>query len=326
MDRLIPQVFWLLIFVAAVQLASAKMYRWTDAEGNTYYSDKIPSEAIKGSHAVINKRGLTTDYRGAATTEEEYARDLELKRLQAEQQKELERQQEKDQVLLKSFRSEDDIILSRDGKLSTYDTQIRIAYNNIQRLKRRLGQQQQYAATIERKGKKVDSKTLRSIEITHKEIKSNYEAILRQEHDKELIEKRYSDDLNRFRQLTNIQNINLVRVKAIEGAKNKNMLVETAIRCKDEAHCESLWDKALSYGKAHATTPVHTDSERIFMTMPAHTSDDISITVSRIRPDEKDNDVIFMDVQCKITAAHQTWCRTPEAQKIRDGFRAAMAQ
>ena len=326
MDRLIARIFWLLIFVAAAQLASAKMYRWTDEEGNTHYSDKIPSEAIKGSHALINKRGLTIDTREPATTDEEYARNLELKRLQAEQQKELERQQAKDQVLLKTFRSEDDIILSRDGKLSTYDTQIRLAYNNIQRLKKRLGQQQEYAATIERKGKKVDAKTLRSIEITHQEIKSNYETILRQEHDKERIEKRYNDDLDRFRQLTEIQNINLVQVNAIEGAKNKNMLVETAIRCEDEAHCESLWDKALSYGKAHATTPVHTDTERIFMTMPAVKSGDISITVSRIRPDKKENDVIFMDVQCKMTVAHETWCRTPEAQKIRDGFKAAMAQ
>lgn len=326
MDRLIHQALWLLALVVAVQLASAKMYRWTDEEGNTYYSDKIPSDAIKGSHAVINKRGLTTDYRGAARTEEEYARDLELKRLQAEQQKELERQQAKDRVLLKSYRSEDDIILSRDGTLSTYDTQIRIVYDNIQRLKRRLAQQQQYAAKIERKGKKVDPKTLRTIEITHQEIKSSYESILRQEHDKELIEKKYAEDLERFRKLTEIQNINLTRFKAIEGAKNTNILVETAVRCEDEAHCKSLWDKALSYGKANATTPIHTDSERIFMTMPAVTSDDISITVSRIRPDKKDNDVIFMDVQCKKTVANETWCRTPEAQKIRDGFKAAVAQ
>mgnify|MGYP001819192981 FL=1 len=326
MYRLIPQVFWLLIFVAVAQLASAKMYRWTDEEGNTHYSDKIPGDAIKGSHALINKRGLTVDTRGAATTDEEYARNLELKRLQAEQQKELERQRAKDQVLLKTFRSEDDIILSRDGKLSTYDTQIRLAYNNIQRLKKRLGQQQQYAAKIERKGKKIDAKTLRGIENTHQEIKNNYEIILRQEHDKERIEKRYADDLKRFRQLTEIQNINMVRVESTEAAKSKNILVETAIRCEDEAHCENLWDKALNYGKAHATTPVHTDTERIFMTMPAVASDDISITVSRIRPDEKDNDVIFMDVQCKKTVAHETWCRTPEAQKIRDGFRPAMAQ
>jgi len=324
--RLIHQIFWLLVFVAAVQLASAQMYRWTDEEGNTHYSDKIPSDAIKGSHALINKRGLTVDTRGAATSEEEYARNLELMRLQAEQQKELERQRAKDRVLLNTFRSEDDIILSRDGKLSTYDTQIRIAYTNIRRLKNRLGQQQEYAALLERKGKKVDAKTKRNIELTHQEIQSNYETILRQEHDKERIEEKYADDLNRFRRLVQMQNINMAQAETIEATRNQNMLVETAIRCEDEAHCKDLWNKALGYGKANATTPVHTDTEGFFMTMPAIKSDDISITVSRIRPDKKGNDVIFMDVQCKKNVAYQTSCTTAEAQKIRDGFKAAVAQ
>ncbi len=326
MDRFILPALSLLIFVATAQPALAKMYRWTDEEGNTHYSDKIPSDAIKRSYSTVNKRGLITDHRDAATTEEEYARRLELKRLQAEQQKELERQQEKNQVLLKTFRTEDDIILSRDGTLSTYDAQIRIVYGNIQRLKKRLAQQQQYAAKTERKGKKIDSKTLQGIENSHQEIKSSYEFILRQEHDKERIEKKYASDLERFRKLTAIKNISLVRIKTIESAGNTNMLVETAIRCEDDEHCESLWDKALAYGKAQATTPVHTDSNRIFMTMPAVKGEDISITVSRIRPNKKGKEVIFMDVQCKKNVAHETWCKSPQAKKIRDGFKAAVAQ
>lgn len=326
MDRFIPAVLSLLILVAVAQPALAKMYRWTDEEGNTHYSDKIPGDAIKRSHSTINKRGLTIDHKDAATTEEEYARSQELKRLQAEQQKELKRQQEKNQVLIKTYRSEDDIILSRDGTLSTYDTQIRIVYDNIQRLKRRLAQQQEYAANIERKGKKIDRKTRQGMENTHQEIKSSYESILRQEHDKERVEKKYASDLERFRKLTAIKNINLIPIKTIESAGSTNMLVETAIRCEDDKQCESLWDKALAYGKAHATTPVHTDSNRIFMTMPAIKMEDISITVSRIRPDKKGKEVIFMDVQCKKNVAHETWCKSPEAKIIRDGFKAAVAQ
>jgi hypothetical protein len=326
MDRFIAPALSLLIFSAAAQPDSAKMYRWIDEEGNTQYSDKISTEAVRRPHSTISKGGRTIGTTGAARTEEEYARDLELKRLQAEQHKELQRQQAKEQVLLRTFRTEDDIILSRDGTLSTYDTQIHIVYENIQRLKKRLAQLQQYAAKLERQGKQVDSKTRQGIESTHQEIKSNYEFILRQEHDKERIENKYANDLRRFRRLTEIKNINVVRIKTIDSAGNTNMLVETAIRCEDDAHCESLWDKALKYGKAHASTPVYTDSERIFMTMPAVAISDISITVSRIRPDKEGKEVIFMDVQCKKNIAHETWCRTPEAQKIRDGFKPAVAQ
>lgn len=326
MTRYIVPILSVFVFIAAVQPVSARMYRWTDEEGNTHYSDRIPSEAIKGAHYTVNKRGLTTEHREAAKTEEEYARELELKRLQSEQEKELERQQAKDQVLLKSFRSEDDIILSRDGKLSTYDAQIRIVYDNIQRLNKRLAQQQEYAARLERQGKKPDKKTLRGIEMTQEEIKQNYESILRREHDKEKVEEKYAEDLKRFRRLAEIKNINKVRVKSTTITDHSNMLVETAIRCKDEEHCQRVWEKARAYGKANANTRVYTDSKRIFMTTPAAKSGDISITVSRIQPDKKDKDVIFMDVQCKKEIAHDTWCKTPEAQKIRDGFKVAVDQ
>lgn len=326
MDRFISPALSLLIFLAATQPVLAKMYRWTDEEGNTHYSDKIPSEAIKRSHSTINDRGLITERTDAARTDEEYARELEIKRLLAEQQKELERQQAKDQVLLKSFRTEDDIILSRDGTLSTYDTQIRIVYDNIQRLKKRLAQLEQYAANIERKGKKLDRKTMHGIKNSRQEIKNSYESILRQERDKERVEKKYATDLERFRKLKEVRYSTLARIKAIDSAGNVNMLVETAIKCEDDMHCKSLWVKAIAYGKTHATTRVYTDSERIFMTLPAITDNDISITISRIQPYKQGKEIIFLDVQCKKKLANETWCRKPEVQKIRDGFKAAVAQ
>lgn len=316
----------LLLLFAVTPLAQAKMYRWTDAEGNTHYSDKMPGELIDRSHSTINKQGITTDNVESAKSDEEYARELEMKRLRIEQQKELERQQAKDQVLLKTFRTEDDIIHSRNGKLATYDAQIRIVYDNIDRLKQRLANQQQRAAVIERKGRKLDSKTLQGMENTRQEIKGNYESILRQEHDKERIEKKYAADLERFRKLQEIQNSSLAKVDAAGSKGKRNVLIETAIECENEKQCSSLWEKALTYGKTHATTPVYADSARIFMTRPPITDKDISITVSRIRPDKKGREVIFLDVQCKKEVASQTWCKKPEALKIREGFKAAITQ
>jgi len=302
------------------------MYRWTDADGNTHYSDKIPGDAIDRSHSTINQQGITTDTVEPARSDEEYARELEMKRLRIEQQKELERQQAKDRVLLKTFRTEDDIIHSRNGKLATYDAQIRIVYDNIERLKQRLENQQQRAAIIERKGRQLDNKTLQGMINTRQEIKGNYESILRQEHDKERIEKKYAADLARFRKLQEIQNSNLAQVDAAGSKGKDNVLIETAIECENEKQCGSLWEKALAYGKTHATTPVYADSERIFMTKPAVTDEDISITVSRIRPDRKGNEVIFLDVQCKKTVANQTWCKKPVAMEIRKGFKPALTQ
>ncbi len=326
MDRLISLPLLLVVLITAAQPAWAKMYRWTDAEGNTHYSDKIPREAIEGSHSTINQRGLITDTKDAARSAEAYARELEVKRLRAEQQKELERQQAKDRVLLNTFRADDDIILARDGKLASYDAQIRIVYDNINRLKQRLQSQQTRAATTERKGKPLAERTLQGMENTRLEIKGNYESILRQEHDKERIQVKYTTDLERFRKLKEIQNSSLATAAFDDSSGKANVLVETAIECRDDAHCDSLWKKALVYGKSHATTAIYADSSRIFMTRPAVTEQDISITVSRIRPDKKGKEVIFLDVQCKKTIASETWCRKPKAETIRTGFKPAMAQ
>lgn len=316
----------LLVLITATQPAWAKMYRWTDAEGNTHYSDKIPKEAIERTHSTINQRGLITDTKDPARSDEEYARELEVKRLRAEQKKELERQQAKDRVLLNTFRTDDDIILARDGKLASYDAQIRIVYDNINRLKQRLQNQQRRAAATQRKGKALDEKTLRGMQNTRLEIKGNYESILRQEHDKESIETKYTSDLERYRKLKEIQNNSIAAAELDSSTGKANVLVETAIECEDENHCAKLWEKALVYGKRHATTAIYADSGRIFMTRPAVTDKDISITVSRIRPDKKGKEVIFLDVQCKKTVASETWCKKPTAETIRKGFKPTMAQ
>ena len=160
-----------LFFALHAPLEAAKLYKWVDESGKVHYSDKIPPTAITGSHSKLSKEGVTVERRGAAKTPEEIAHEAELKRLREEQQRVLEKQQIKDRVLLNTFRTEDDIILARDGKLATYDAQIRIIYENIDRLKNRLISQQNRAALQERQGRKPDEKTLQGIENTQQEIK-----------------------------------------------------------------------------------------------------------------------------------------------------------
>lgn len=311
---------FLLLSIAVAHTADAKLYRWVDEDGKVHYSDKIPPSAIEKPHAKLDKRGLILEKRGRAKTPEEIAREKERKRLQAEQQRLLEEQKARDRVLLKTFRSEDDIILARDGKLATYDAQIRIAYKNIERLKAWLTTQKKKAADLERGGKKLPKKLATSIKNTRQQIKSNYASILRQEEDKNFIRKKYAADLKRFRELKELTTA-IEQEKESEKRAGYNAIVETVIPCENGIDCDQAWQKAKAYARKHANTPIYVDAERMFMTQPARKQEDLSITVSRLRPEKDQPELIFMDITCRKQVATETWCQKGKARNIRKNFR-----
>jgi len=303
--------------------ASARLYKWVDEQGNIHYSDKLPPSAVRNPHAKLDNRGLVIEKKDRAKTPEEIARDEELKRLREEQKRQLEEQKARDKVLLNTFRSEDDIILARDGKLATYDAQIRIAYTNIERLKAWLETQKRKAAALERKGQKVPTKLLKEIENSRQQIKANYESILRQERDKELIRRKYAEDLARFRELKALKTANLEERREKKD-RDYNTIVETVVVCNHDVDCNAVWERAKAYARQHATTRTYVDTHKMFMTQPPREKSDLSITVSRLHPEADKPEIIFLDVSCKKEVITETWCETEEAQRIRAGFRQAV--
>ncbi len=315
--------FLLLLSLSLTQPVWARLYRWVDEQGHVHYSDKLPPSAVKNPHATLDERGLVVEKTGRAKTPEEIAREKARERLRQQQQKQLEAQKAKDRVLLNTFHSEDDIILARDGKLATYDAQIRIAYTNIERLKAWLETQTKKAADLERKGRKVPTKLLREIENTRQQIKDNYESILRQEKDKQFIRKKYAADLERFRELKALRRATRKK-DSNDSASKYDTIVETVIVCDQKVDCDKVWKKSTAYARHHATTPTYVNTRQMFMTQPPRNKEDLSITVSRLRPEKEKPEIIFLDVTCKKEAFDKTWCETEKAQQIRANFRQAV--
>ncbi len=316
--------FFLALLIAISHSANAKLYKWVDAQGNVQYSDKLPPTAVKKPHEKLDRRGLVIDRTGRAKTPEEIAEEERVKRLREETQRQIAKQQAKDRVLLNSYRSEDDIILARDGKLATIDSQIRITYTNITRLKERLSGYKKKAASLERQGKQISTQLQTGIDNTRKEINDSYASILRQEKDKDTIRSKYAQDLERFRTLSKLKADNRAQVLAETEHKNDDAIVKTVVHCQDTAHCNKLWKKAKAYAKKHATTPVYVDSDKIFITQPPRKNEDLSITASRLRPRKDQPELIFLDIQCRKEVATDTWCKRLEAIKIRENFRTAI--
>ncbi len=299
----------------------AKTYRWTDAQGRIHYSDRVPPEQVERARTRLNKSGLEVEQVKAARTPEEIERERQLERLRAEEQRLIEEQRKRDRVLLRTFRSEDDILMIRDGKLASIDASIQIVRSNIKRLKLQLAEMQRNAANLERQGKKISKNYLKAIDNTRLQLKRSYESIISKEQAKASIEEKYAADLDRFRQL---KHLNAEAPKP--APKQSHTMLETVVTCSDKKQCDTAWKQAEAYLRKHATTRLQMLARNIIMTAAPLKDDDISITISRIRKKEGSGADLFMDLQCKNSPRGRELCDSKQVERIRSGFRAFLQQ
>ena len=138
----------LLIALVAIPAAQAgKLYRWVDEEGNVHYTDQIPADQVDRSRDELSDKGVRTATVPRAKTKEEREEERRVEQLRAEQQRLIEKQQAADRVLLRTFRSQDDIVMAMGGKLAAISVMIKITQGNIRRHQKKLADLQHQAAT-----------------------------------------------------------------------------------------------------------------------------------------------------------------------------------
>jgi hypothetical protein len=178
---------------------------WTNKEGVRECGNTIPPEYAQQETETINERGLVTDVQERAKTKEE----LEQERKQAEEKKRREeeeaarrkKQDAYDRVLLSTFLSEQEIIDSRDRKISAIDGTIEVTRITIDKLDSDLQAERKRAANFERKGKTIPENVQKTISSLERQIADKQSYIASKEQEKKLITEKYAKDLERFREL-----------------------------------------------------------------------------------------------------------------------------
>ncbi len=301
---------------------AAKLYKWVDDEGHTHYSDKVPPTDVKRARARLDEHGVTVDRVDAAKTPEQLRLEEEETRLRKEQERLAKKQHQEDRVLLRTFRSEDDIMMARDGQIQSVDTYIRVTQSNIKRLKRTLAEMQKNAAELELSGQTISSRYLSDIETKRQALKDSYSSIIERENEKNRIRQSVARDLSRFRELKQLAQTNDPLQEASQSYTDALLNV---YNCGNDRDCEQPWQRAKAYLKQHSSTPVKMDGENIIMTGSPVENDDISITVSRIYDRKTNQTLIFMDLQCKDTSQGHALCtRGEKVLRIKENFQAAL--
>jgi hypothetical protein len=181
--------------------AQARMYKWTDAQGNVHYGDRIPPEYAEQEQRRLNEQGVTVEVKERAKTPEELAEERRLAEIKAAEEERRRRQQAQDRILLDTFSNEDEIIMTRDGKLNAIDAIVRVTEDRIESLRSRLTELTTRAANLERGGKVVPDTLHQDIRSARQQIENNQAYIAQKEREQQDIREQYEADIQRFREL-----------------------------------------------------------------------------------------------------------------------------
>lgn len=317
----------IVLFVATCLPAlseAAKLYKWVDEDGHTHYSDKIPPKEAKRARSELDESGVTVDRVDAAKTPEQLLREAEEERLRKEQKRLAEKQRQADRVLLRTFRTEDDILMTRNGQIQAVDTYIRVTRASIKRLKSTLDEMQQNAAKRELSGQTISKRYLKDIATKRQALKDAYQSIIDREDEKNRIRHSFAKDLKRFRELKQLTQGN---DPLLEASQSYSDALLNVYQCGDDTACEGPWQRAKAYLKEHSTTPLRMQGENILLTGIPAENEDISITMSRINDRKTGQTLIFMDLQCKATTMGEALCKRGErVQRIKENFQPTLKQ
>ena len=203
--RLMLTTGLLVILTGTVSVADAAYKCWTNKDGVRECGNAVPPEYAQQGYETKSNSGLTVDKSDAAKTIEVLNAERERDRAAAEQAAAAEakaaRQAAADRVLLDSFSSADDLILTRDGKVSLLDSQIKLTQNHIEKLNRNLNDAIQRAGDLQRRGEKPPKTLTDNIDSLRNQIRENETFINTKRLEQGTIAKQFDADIQRFNEL-----------------------------------------------------------------------------------------------------------------------------
>lgn len=130
---------------------SLRIYRYTDDKGRTAFNSYIPAEFVKNGYAILNDKGRVLEEFPPILSKKVSAEETgeqEQERLEAEAR--LARK-EADEILLRIYRTPEDIERRRDVSMAEFDTEIAAVTDELEQLDLEIAALEQGDAKLPRK-------------------------------------------------------------------------------------------------------------------------------------------------------------------------------
>lgn len=192
-------------YAQAAEQKSGRLYKWTDENGKVHYGDMIPPQYSKQERKVLNDQGVEVKTLDAAKTPEQLAEEQRLAAQRLEQERIASDQLSHDRMLLATFTTEDDMVMTRDGKIAAIDGVLRVTRDRIEKIELSLADLTREAAELERGGKPISDNLHEQILGARGQIQRYLDYIASKRREQEGIRAQFEGDIRRFRELKSAQ-------------------------------------------------------------------------------------------------------------------------
>ncbi len=205
----IKSIFITILVVGVYQPSYAKkMYKWTDENGKTFFSDKVPPTQKHLKRERLNKIGEVVEkvekveIKTKVKTKEELAAEAMLEKLkqqQKKQQQELDKKQkQQDKFLLSTFDSLESMQESHQGRLNSLDNKIKESEDDRLIWQEKLDKQTKKISNNELNNRETSKKEREAISESEKKVKEIELSIEKEKKDKKETKIKQDVEIKRY--------------------------------------------------------------------------------------------------------------------------------
>jgi len=299
-------LFLLVLFSLTLQAKSFKC--WTNTDGVKECGNSLPPQYVKQRVEFLSeKSGKISKVTEAAKTKEQILSEKKQAKLKRKLEREQAKQNAYDNVLLKTYLSIDDLLLSLHWKITTLNSRINVTKATIGAENTKFLQYTSQAAQMERMGKPVSKEVSSELQNIRSQIKKLEQRIIMLTKDKSDIHTKFSHDVDRF----TIATVNglILTLSDDEKAQKLNMI---QIMCKGKSNCDKKWLEAKNFVRKHSNLDIIFDTEQVSTTVSPKKADDLAYTVSRSSStyNNAKTEKITIKVRCQPSRAGEELCKS----------------
>lgn len=199
--RLTSLTLYVVVGLSTGPAMAGKLYKWVDENGRVRYGDSIPPQYARKSNQTLNEQGVVVERKAAAKTPEQIAEEARIKAEQEEAERIRKEKAYQDRILLDTFTNEDEMVMTRDGKIEAIEAVIRVTKGRNEKLEQRLTELKQHAAYLERSGRPVPESLNKEITESRDQIAENLKYVKNRKQEQQNIRDKFEQDIRRFREL-----------------------------------------------------------------------------------------------------------------------------
>jgi hypothetical protein len=207
------QKFGMALTVALTLGAAAqagKVYRWVDNDGVVHFGDSVPPEYAERDREVLNDHGVAVERQAGPMTPEERAEQARAAQTARELEQRRAAERARDETLLDTYISVEEIESLRDRRAEMLDGQIRHTSLYLEALREKLERLQADASRFRPYSPDPEAPPIH--ENLARELSDTLDSIIRYEktladtrEQKMQLVAKFDEDIDRFRELKGIQ-------------------------------------------------------------------------------------------------------------------------